>query len=601
MLNSSQEYKEQLVNELIRLTSVTSAPVISQILTSPPNSGLSLDSYYIVPSGATGAWAGKTNQIAYPLIGINGQPNGDWGFWLPFLGAKVSLISGADLFFNGLNWQPQPGAGDMLIAQYGGSLTGIVARADEIAGNPNNDTFYGKESGNKGFFGFFSKVLSTTLTGLSTSTGGLITATDTLLIALGKIQNQINNINPSGSVLSTVLTGLSTTTGGVITATDSILQGFGKLQKQLNDLNIAGITDGDKGDVIISNSGATWAVETGTIANSIIRLDNTAKLPAIDGSQLTNLPVLSASQIRDSLTTLTGNNRLDASAIKNLPSGGSGGLNVVSPTSNLFPVVANDLVIANNFSVALPVSPLENTVIYFLVLGDPCQIAGTVAITLNSQVISLFKINPQGFIIPLLFKNSQWNILSTYVSDIVPFTNVVNLSNYQSLGDTNGIIYYLGTTAINSQTFVNPVPTQVVATSSGVHISETLFSLAGATDRNLNTGWHATNISPTSQIFQLDFQSRRVDITRIVIRPWTRTDGLGPVVSATIVEASNDQVNWTAIHSFPGSVFAGQNLISPELQASGILSRYIRFRRISVGEWWQQVLGEIELYGFLYL
>jgi hypothetical protein len=61
-------------------------------------------------------------------------------------------------------------------------------------------------------------------------------------------------------------------------------------------------------------------------------------------------------------------------------------------------------------------------------------------------------------------------------------------------------------------------------------------------------------------------------------------------------------LNWTAIHSFTSGAYAGQDLISPELQASGTPSRYIRFRRTSGGSstWWQQALGEIELYGFLY-
>lgn len=178
--------------------------------------------------------------------------------------------------------------------------------------------------------------------------------------------------------------------------------------------------------------------------------------------------------------------------------------------------------------------------------------------------------------------------------------SAIPLNNYQSPGDTNGIIYYLGTTAINSQTFINPVPTQVVATSSGVHVDGNGHSLEGATDRNLNTAWHASSIWPTSQIFQLDFQSRKVDLTRIVIRPWAWIDGIVKV-SPTIVEGSNDGSNWTAIHSFTSGVFAGQDLISPELQASGTPSRYIRFRRTDGGNWWQQALGEIELYGFLYL
>jgi hypothetical protein len=193
LLASSQEYKEQIANELFRLISIGSAPILSRTLTTPP-SPQSIDSYYIVPAGATGAWAGKTNQIAYPVIGLNGLPTGTWKFWQPFTGLTVFLVSGEVIFFNGTDWQTTV-TGDMLIADYGGSSFGTVARADEIAGNPSNDTFYGKESGNKGFFGFFSKVLSTSLTALNITTGGAITATDNILQAFGKLQNQINSIN----------------------------------------------------------------------------------------------------------------------------------------------------------------------------------------------------------------------------------------------------------------------------------------------------------------------------------------------------------------------------------------------------------------------
>lgn len=103
LLTSSQEYKEQIANELFRLISIGSAPILSRTLTTPPNPQ-NIDSYYIVPTGATGAWAGKTNQIAYPVVGLNGLPTGVWSFWQPFTGLTVFLVSGETIFFNGTNW-----------------------------------------------------------------------------------------------------------------------------------------------------------------------------------------------------------------------------------------------------------------------------------------------------------------------------------------------------------------------------------------------------------------------------------------------------------------------------------------------------------------
>lgn len=105
LLASSQEYKEQIANELFRLISIGSAPILSRTLAAPPNPQ-NIDSYYIVPTGATGTWSGKTNQIAYPVIGLNGQPNGDWKFWHPFIGLTVFLVSGEAIFFDGTNWVP---------------------------------------------------------------------------------------------------------------------------------------------------------------------------------------------------------------------------------------------------------------------------------------------------------------------------------------------------------------------------------------------------------------------------------------------------------------------------------------------------------------
>jgi hypothetical protein len=309
LLASSQEYKEQIANELFRLISIGSAPILSRTLATPPIPQ-SIDSYYIVPAGATGAWVGKTNQIACPVIGLNGLPTGTWKFWQPFTGLTVFSVSGEIIFFDGIDWRTSVAGGDMLIADYGGSSFGTVARADEIVGNPSNDTFYGKESGNKGFFGFFSKVLSTSLTALNITTGGAITATDTLLIALGKIQNQINsiNINLSGNILTTVLTGLSTATGGAITATDTLLIALGKIQNQINDN-----TEQYSGDIespIVQTYPLDFALLKGynILSFSAVSESGTATISvSINGINISGLNNLSITSTRLTVPVTTGN------------------------------------------------------------------------------------------------------------------------------------------------------------------------------------------------------------------------------------------------------------------------------------------------------
>jgi hypothetical protein len=277
LLASSQEYKEQIANELFRLISIGSAPILSRTLTTPP-SPQNIDSYYIVPAGATGAWAGKTNQIAYPVIGLSGLPTGTWKFWQPFTGLTVFSVSGETIFFNGTNWQTASVTGDMLIADYGGSAFGTVARSDEIVGNPSNDTFYGKESGNKGFFGFFSKVLSTSLTALNITTGGTITATDNILQAFGKLQNQINSINDSteqysgdieAPIVQTYPLDFALLRGYNILSFSAVTEsGTATISVRINGINIPGLNN-----LSITSTRLTVSVTTGNLLDIGSRLE----------------------------------------------------------------------------------------------------------------------------------------------------------------------------------------------------------------------------------------------------------------------------------------------------------------------------------------
>lgn len=134
--------------------------------------------------------------------------------------------------------------------------------------------------GNKTWVSVLTQVQNTLLTGLGAGTNATIVSTDTLIGALAKIQNQLNNKCASNdsrltdsrewtaatvdqataeagtdtartawtaqrvaqAVRGNILTGLNVTVTGAVAATDTLLTAIGKLQKQINDAatNLAG-------------------------------------------------------------------------------------------------------------------------------------------------------------------------------------------------------------------------------------------------------------------------------------------------------------------------------------------------------------------------
>ena len=79
-------------------------------------------------------------------------------------------------------------------------------------------------------------VLASSLTGLNLTVGTVVTATDTVLVAIGKLQKQITDAasNLAGSVRATVLTGYVTGSAAALAATDTVLLAFGKLEALVN-------------------------------------------------------------------------------------------------------------------------------------------------------------------------------------------------------------------------------------------------------------------------------------------------------------------------------------------------------------------------------
>ena len=79
-----QAQKEIAHNEaLLRLDALVQTSVKSRALATPPGSPANGDRW-IVPSGATGVWAGQTDKIAF-------WREGAWAFFVPVVGWRVHV------------------------------------------------------------------------------------------------------------------------------------------------------------------------------------------------------------------------------------------------------------------------------------------------------------------------------------------------------------------------------------------------------------------------------------------------------------------------------------------------------------------------------
>jgi uncharacterized protein DUF2793 len=122
---ANQASKEITHNTALRQIEGRTIRALDKDLTTPPGSPANGDNY-IIPSGATGVWSGKTNQIAHFY-------GGAWTYWAPTEGVRLWLNDeDTEYVFDGTRWVVYPPSGAAQFIAYAASITPDGALGERV-------------------------------------------------------------------------------------------------------------------------------------------------------------------------------------------------------------------------------------------------------------------------------------------------------------------------------------------------------------------------------------------------------------------------------------------------------------------------------------